>query len=203
MFERTYRRIIRGILFVGTALAYLIQHGSRKIFATCRSFFSSALSWICNRLLELLLFLMFALFPLTLLLIGIYHIYQALDRRFKFPKVRFKFSEVERGKMIPSVDNSMDRNLRAGCFFDCAATPFEPNDEQPTFIIPVLDGYRTSGLIVQLVEVPEIQNRSADRHRYYKRLGVFEMNSLELRKFRAIGSDSPGSSFADETFYLV
>ena len=88
-------------------------------------------------------------------------------------------AHVPLNKMVPSIDESPD--LRAACFFDSPLNfSWDISTDDPTFIIPVLNSYRTSGLIVQ--QVSGVVGA-------YRRIGVFEMDSFMLGKFEA-GSGS-------------
>jgi hypothetical protein len=81
-------------------------------------------------------------------------------------------------KMVPSVDE--DPDLRASCFFDSPLYGLYFDRDAPTFIIPVLNGYQTSGLIVQ--PVPGVVEG-------YQRIGAFEMNSFKLERFKSGSED--------------
>ncbi|KAM7197967.1 Heterokaryon incompatibility protein (HET) domain containing protein [Naviculisporaceae sp. PSN 640] len=212
---RMYRVSITG----GSGLAVYKQRlpwlkepplGAKRTFEKCHSIISGAWHWLFNKILKPLgyglLFLLF--FPASLLLVGLLLallpiipllvlIYLAVEACFG------TFPDIETGMMIPGADHSKGSDLRATCFFDCATTPSGTGDEQRIFIIPILDGYRTSGLIVQLVQSPGVPGQGQGGYRYYKRLGVFEMNSFELRKFRMEGGDNNGSSLAEQSFYLI
>ncbi|KAM7220140.1 Heterokaryon incompatibility protein (HET) domain containing protein [Rhypophila decipiens] len=170
-----------------------------SIFQFILTGIGSVLYWAYNRLLRPLFLVLCCPFILALIvpITWVQNVYYARRREKSF-------------MMVTTLDNSKDPDLHASCFFDCAPPPPSETDDQqqPTFIIPILDGYRTSGLIVQLVQNPGMSNGDGNGDGcmyHYKRLGVFEMSTLELGKFRTTGSATSGTSsgLAEESFYLL
>ncbi|KAK4208671.1 heterokaryon incompatibility protein-domain-containing protein [Rhypophila decipiens] len=200
--QSTVNKAVRRAQFTAKGTARKIQStvkitSSKFKFIFDRIGVSSALYWAYDRLLEPLFLILFC--PLI-------PVFIVASRWVK--KTHRARRQEESFMMVPTLDNSKDPDLHASCFFDCAPPPpSEPDDNQPpTFIIPILDGYRTSGLIVQLVETPGMPKGGGNGDGYmchYKRLGVFEMSTLELGKFRTSGSGTSGSGLAEETFYLL
>lgn len=100
-------------------------------------------------------------------------------------------SDVEQkiSEMVPSIESRTDLRLGADCFYDFPLSQVKSIMSEPTFIIPVLTGYRISGLIVQ--PAPGLEG-------IYERIGVFEMGGFGLERFALLSELS-----ADQILSLI